>query len=238
MIIIPAIDLKDGKCVRLYKGDFSKVETVGLDPVKTAMKFKDEGAEFIHIVDLDGALSGSLTNLKIIERIVKEIDLPVEVGGGIRNMNTIDKLINSGINRVILGTAALKNIDLVKDAVKIYGSSIAVGIDVRDKLVAVEGWTQTSRTNYLEFAKDMKTIGVSILIVTDISRDGTLEGTNIDMIENIKKNTSLNIIASGGVKSLEDIKLLKKLSIYGVITGKALYSGSLSLTQAIAETRK
>lgn len=238
MIIIPAIDLKDGKCVRLYKGDFSKVETVGLDPVKTAQKFKNEGAEFIHIVDLDGALSGSLSNLEIIERIVKEVGLPVEVGGGIRNMDTIDKLISSGISRVILGTAALKNINLVRDAVKIYGSRIAVGIDVRGEFVAVEGWTQTSRTNYLEFAKDMETIGVSALIVTDISRDGTLEGTNVDMIENIEKNTSLNIIASGGVKSLEDIKLLKKLSIYGVITGKALYSGSLSLTQAIAETRK
>lgn len=238
MIIIPAIDLKDGKCVRLYKGEFSKMETVSVDPLKTALQFKNEGAEFIHIVDLDGALKGSLRNLSVIEEIVKEVGLPVELGGGIRSMDTIEKLITSGISRVILGTAALKNTELVVEAVRTYGSSIAVGIDVRDEYVAVQGWLETSAINYLEFAKKMEGIGVATLIVTDISRDGTLEGTNIEMMENIKKSTGLNLIASGGVKSLEDIKLLKQLDIYGVITGKALYSGNLRLTEAISEVKK
>lgn len=237
MIIIPAIDLKKGKCVRLYKGEFSKIETVSLDPVKTAFEFKKEGAEFIHIVDLDGAVNGEPSNLNIIKEIVKNVDVPIELGGGIRSICTIEKLVSYGISRIILGTAALKDTLLVKEAVELYGSKIAVGIDVRDENVAVSGWLETSKTNYLDFAKEMENLGVSNLIVTDISRDGTLKGSNIKMIENLKKKLKLKITASGGVKSIEDIKMLKKLDIYGVITGKALYSGSLNLRDAIAEAR-
>jgi phosphoribosylformimino-5-aminoimidazole carboxamide ribotide isomerase len=237
MIIIPAIDLKESKCVRLYKGEFSKIETVSLDPVKTAFEFKEEGAEFIHIVDLDGAVNGEPSNLNIIKEIVKNVDVPIELGGGIRNIGTIEKLVSYGISRIILGTAALKDTLLVKEAVELYGSKIAVGIDVRDENVAVSGWLETSKTNYLDFAKEMENLGVSNLIVTDISRDGTLKGSNIKMIENLKKKLKLRITASGGVKAIEDIKMLKKLDIYGVITGKALYSGSLNLRDAIAEAR-
>lgn len=235
MIVIPAIDLKDGKCVRLYKGEFSKLEVVSDSPLNTAAAFQDEGAEFIHIVDLDGALKGEPANLSTIEEIIKNIKVPVEVGGGIRSLKTIDKLFKIGVNRIILGTAALKDKNIIYEAVKHYGNNIAVGIDVKGENVAVEAWRKISDTNYIAFAEEMENMGVGTLIITDISKDGTLKGPNLEMIEKVKKNTKLQIIASGGIKSIENIRALKAIDIYGVITGKAIYSGSLNLREAIKE---
>lgn len=238
MIVIPAIDLKDGRCVRLYKGEFSKLEVVSNSPVDTAAAFKKEGAEFIHIVDLDGALKGEPVNLGIIEEIVKSIDIPIEAGGGIRNIETIEKLLDIGVKRIILGTAALENKALLMEAAKLYGPSIAVGIDVKGENVATQGWLRVSDMNYIDFAKEMEDLGIKTLIVTDISKDGTLEGPNLKMIEKVKQSTDLQIIASGGIRSIENIRDLKALHIYGTITGKAIYSGSLNLREAIEEVRK
>lgn len=233
MIILPAIDLKGGKCVRLYKGDMNSQQVVAKDPLETALKFKSEGARYIHMVDLDGALKGNGENLDIISKIVKNVDVPIEVGGGIRNIETIDEFIKLGVSRVILGTAALNDRDLVVKAVKNYGEKIAVGIDAKDGIPAADGWTTLSKTNYIDFGKEMEEVGVQTLIFTDISRDGTLEGTNLEQLLKLKNSVKCNVIASGGIKDLEDIKSLKKENVYGAIVGKAIYAEALSLKEAI-----
>ncbi|MDF2880314.1 MAG: phosphoribosylformimino-5-aminoimidazole carboxamide ribotide isomerase [Clostridiaceae bacterium] len=233
MIIFPAIDLRNGKCVRLYQGKFEKTEIVGEDPVKVAMSFKRNGAEYIHVVDLDGALNGKMENLKCISDIVKTVEIPVELGGGIRNMGTIDMLINTGVSRIILGTAALKNTDLVKDAVSKYGDKIAVGIDAKDKNVAVNGWVNVSSVNYIDFAKKVGSFGVSTIIFTDISKDGTLKGPNLQQLNEINNSVNCNIIASGGIKSIHDLIVIKEMGIYGAIVGKGIYSGKIDLKEAI-----
>ncbi|KYH28762.1 MULTISPECIES: 1-(5-phosphoribosyl)-5-[(5-phosphoribosylamino)methylideneamino]imidazole-4-carboxamide isomerase [Clostridium] len=233
MIILPAIDLKDGKCVRLYKGDFNKSEVVSESPLETAFKFKKEGAEFIHMVDLDGALKGKGVNYDIVSKIIKEVNVPVELGGGIRDMETIEFLINIGVSRVILGTAALNNSQLVKSAVNKYGEKIAVGIDAKNGYAAVDGWTNVSIINYIDFAVEMERIGVKTIIFTDISKDGTLQGPNLEQLEELGQSVRCNIIASGGIKSIEDLKNLKKMGLYGAITGKGIYSGNIDLKEAI-----
>lgn len=238
MIILPAIDLKGGKCVRLYKGDFNKTEVVAESALETALSFKEAGAEFIHMVDLDGALKGTGVNYEIVSEIVKKVDVPVELGGGIRDMETIDFLINIGISRVILGTAALNNPELVKTAVKKYGDKIAVGIDAKDGFVAVDGWINVSKVNYIDFAKEMEKIGVKTIIFTDISKDGTLQGPNLEQLGEIQNSVSCDIVASGGIKDLEDLKNINKMGIYGAITGKAIYSGNINLKEAIAEFKR
>lgn len=233
MIIFPAIDIKDGQAVRLYKGEFSKKEVVSQDIIKTAKDFQKDGAEFLHMVDLDGALKGESGNLGTISDILKNIDIPVQLGGGIRSLETIDKLLGIGINRVILGTSALNNKELVVEAVRKYGKSIVVGIDANDRKVAVEGWVKVSNVDYIEFAKNMEQIGVRTIIFTDISRDGTLTGPNLEQLEEINNSVSCDIIASGGIKDINDIINVRKLGVYGAITGKAIYSGYLDLKEAI-----
>lgn len=233
MIILPAIDLKDGKCVRLYKGQLDKKEVVAEDPIKTAISFKEAGAEYIHLVDLDGAFSGNSKNVDIAAKIVSTVGLPVEFGGGIRSMDKIEFLINSGIERVILGTAALNNKELLYNAVSAYGDRVAVGIDAKDGKVAIEGWVNVSDIDYLEFAKQIEQLGVKTIIFTDISRDGTLTGPNMEQLIALKKVVSMNIIASGGIKDINHIRELSKTGVYGAITGKAIYSGTLSLVEAI-----
>lgn len=233
MIIFPAMDLRDGKCVRLYQGEFSKSEVVGEKPLDVALSFKENGAEYIHMVDLDGALEGEIKNLNVIAEVIKAVDIPVELGGGIRNMETVDMLIETGVSRVILGTAALKDMDFVKQSVKKYGEKIAVGIDAKNEKVAVNGWINVSDVDYIDFAKQMESIGVKTIIFTDISKDGTLQGPNLEQLEKIEKSVSCNIIASGGIKSVEDLKDIKNMGIYGAITGKAIYSGNIDLKEAI-----
>jgi len=237
MIIFPAIDLKNGKCVRLYQGEFSSSEVVGEEPLETALSFVAQGAEYLHMVDLDGALSGTIGNSNSINKVIKDIKIPIQLGGGIRNLDTIERLLKKGLNRVILGTAALNNPSLVKEAVKKFGEKIAIGIDARDGYVAVEGWQTSSKIEYIDFAKQMESIGVKTIIFTDISRDGTLSGPNFEATGEINNKVTCNIIASGGMSDIEDIKELRKMNLYGAIIGKALYSGNISLKEAIFEGR-
>ncbi|MBA5850576.1 1-(5-phosphoribosyl)-5-[(5-phosphoribosylamino)methylideneamino]imidazole-4-carboxamide isomerase [Clostridium sp. cel8] len=237
MIILPAIDLKDGKCVRLYQGNFEKSQVVAENPVEVAKSFKDSGAEYIHMVDLDGALNGKVKNLKVIKSVVESVEIPIELGGGIRKMETVDMLIEAGVSRVILGSAALKDPTFVKNSVKKYGEKIAVGIDAKNGNVAVNGWVDVSNVYYIDFAKQMEDIGVSTIIFTDISKDGTLEGPNLEQLYNIQNSVKCNIIASGGIKNLKNLKDIENMGIYGAITGKAIYSGNIDLKQAIEVCR-
>jgi phosphoribosylformimino-5-aminoimidazole carboxamide ribotide isomerase len=237
MKIFPAIDLRNGKCVRLYQGEFDSSKVVGEDPLQTALSFAAQGAEYLHMVDLDGALNGNVENINSINKIIKELNIPIQLGGGIRSLATIEMLLEKGLSRVILGTAALNNATLVKEAVKVFGEKIAIGIDARNGYVAVEGWKTSSQIEYIDFAKQMEQIGVKTIIFTDISRDGTLSGPNFEATGKINDAVICNIIASGGMKDIEDIKKLKTMNIYGAIIGKALYSGNISLAEAILEGR-
>ncbi|WP_461207502.1 1-(5-phosphoribosyl)-5-[(5-phosphoribosylamino)methylideneamino]imidazole-4-carboxamide isomerase [Clostridium sp. DL1XJH146] len=238
MIVLPAIDLKNGKPVRLYKGDFATSQIVADSAIETAIKFKEDGAEYLHVVDLDGALEGNLKNIDVVSEIIKSIDMPIELGGGIRDLKKIDLLVNKGISRVILGTAALKNPDLVKESVKEFGDKIAVGIDAKDGFVATAGWIDVSKINYIEFAKRVEDFGVKTIIYTDISKDGTLEGQDLVGLEKLKNSVVCNIIASGGVKDIEDIRKVKEMNLYGVIAGKSIYSKTLDLKEAIKLSRE
>lgn len=233
MIIFPAMDLRNGNCVRLYQGEFSTSQVVGENPIDIAIDFKNQGAEYIHMVDLDGALKGDIANLDVIKGVIKETGLPIQLGGGIRNINTIEKLIEEGVSRVILGTVALNNPPMVKEAVRNFGEKIAVGIDARDGYVAIEGWIKVSKVQYIDFAKTMEDIGVKTIIFTDISRDGTLTGPNLEATGMLNDQVSCDIIASGGMKGIEDINKLTAMNMYGAIIGKALYSKSINLKEAI-----
>lgn len=236
MIILPAIDIKDGNCVRLFKGDFSTVEKVAADYLETAKGFEEAGATWIHMVDLDGAKEGRPVNTKIYKDVAEKTFLKVEVGGGIRNIETIEEYLSMGISRVIIGSAALKNPQLVKDAVEKFGSEkIAVGIDSKDGMVATEGWLESSDVHYIDLAKEMIKIGVKYFIVTDISKDGTLSGVNTQQLGDLAMATNGEccIIASGGVHTIEDIKACKQLGLYGTICGKSIYKGTLDLREAV-----
>ncbi|MCY6482884.1 1-(5-phosphoribosyl)-5-[(5-phosphoribosylamino)methylideneamino]imidazole-4-carboxamide isomerase [Clostridium aestuarii] len=233
MIIFPAIDIKNRKCVRLYKGDFDTTEVMAEDPVEVAKKFEAAGAEYLHIVDLDGAQKGVIENIDIIENIINSINIPIELGGGIRDIETINSLIKKGVSRVILGTAALNNKDLVLDALKKHKEKIAISIDAKNELVAINGWVNLSEVNYIDFAKEMENIGVGTIIFTDISKDGTLKGPNYEQLTELNKNVKCNIIASGGIKDINDIIKLKEMNLYGAITGKAIYSGNINLEEAL-----
>ena len=236
MIILPAIDIKDGQCVRLYKGEFSTAHKVAEDPIKTALGFKSSGAEWMHMVDLDGALNGRRVNAGIITKIAKESGLRVELGGGIRELADIEYYLSNGISRVIIGSAAVENPNRVKNAISAFGAEhIAVGIDARDGLVATRGWVDNSGIGYIELSKKMEQYGVKYIIFTDISRDGTLSGPPIKRLEALKSSVSSNIIASGGVGKLADITALNKIGLYGAICGKAIYTGDLRLDEAIRE---
>lgn len=233
MVILPAVDIMDGKPVRLYKGDFSTAHQVAEGALKTALDFEKAGAEWIHMVDLDGSLMKKRVNEKIFLSVAENTALKVEVGGGIRTMQDIDFYMSSGISRVILGSVALKDPELVKKAVNAYGDKIAVGIDAKNGYAAADGWTQTSDIYFTDLAKKMEQCGVKTIIYTDISKDGTLSGPNLEQLDEINSAVSCNIIASGGVTDIDDIKALKSLGLYGAICGKSIYSGSLDLKQAL-----
>lgn len=233
MIVLPAIDIKDKICVRLIKGDYGTAQKVAEDPFETARKFAGEGARWIHMVDLNGAKDAYPVNHDIFLKIAKETGLNTELGGGIRDMKTIEDYLKGGISRIILGSAAVKNPALVSEAVKEFGDKIAVGIDARDGMVATEGWMETSAVCYLELAMAMEQMGVKTLIYTDISRDGTLTGVNLDHLEQLNDAVSCRIIASGGVRSIEDIENCAKLGLYGCVCGKAIYSGAIDLKEAV-----
>jgi len=233
MIILPAIDIKDGNCVRLFKGDYGTVEKVAEDPFVTAYSFYKAGAEYLHMVDLDGAKDARLTNRELFIQMAKTSPLKIELGGGIRTMQAVEDYLSNGIYRVILGSAAVKNPAFVKEAVSAYGERIAVGIDAKNGMVATEGWLDTSNVSYLELAKAMEAIGVKTIIYTDISKDGTLSGPNLQELSAINEAVSCNIIASGGIHTIEDIKHLYERGLYGTICGKSLYKGTLDLKEAI-----
>ena len=237
MTIYPAIDIRGGKCVRLFKGDFEQ-ETVFSDfPYEMAKKWESVGGEFLHLVDLDGARAGEPKNLQAVKEILANVNIPAELGGGIREISHIEEVLNMGVTRVILGSVAVKNPALVKEACKIYGGDkIVVGIDAKEGIVAVEGWGVSGNVKATELALRMKDAGVTTAIYTDISRDGTLEGVNVKETANLAKTSGLKIVASGGVSSLDDIKALKeheKDGIEGVIVGKSIYTGALDLAEAI-----
>ena len=233
MLILPAIDIIDGNCVRLMKGDYSTVYKVADSIIDTAKSFEQAGAKFMHMVDLDGAKDGKRINSEAILSVRKNCDIKIEVGGGIRTMDSIEFYLENGIDRVILGTAAINDPDFVREAVKRYPNQIAVGIDAKNGFVSADGWTDTSEVNYIDLAKQMEDIGVKYIIFTDISRDGMLSGPNLTMLDELKTAVKCNIIASGGVSSLKDIINLTDLDIHGAICGKAIYSGNLDLAQAI-----
>lgn len=233
MIILPAIDIKDGNCVRLFKGDYSTVSKVADNPYETAMSFADTGAKWMHMIDLDGAKDGKPVNSELIIDVAKNTPINVEVGGGIRNIKTIEYYLKNGICRVILGSAAIKNQQLIIDAVNNFGDKIAVGIDAKNGMVCAEGWTDKSEMKYLDLAKQMEQIGVKTIIFTDIDTDGTLSGPNLKQLDDLTHSVSCNIIASGGISNLKDIINVNSLNVYGCITGKAIYTGDLDLKMAL-----
>lgn len=237
MKVIPAIDIIDGKAVRLYKGDYNKKEVVDNDVLKRALEFEQAGADIIHIVDLDGAKEGTTVNKTLILEIAKEVKTPIEVGGGIRTLEDIEEYLNGGVYRVILGTAAINDKNMLMDAVKKHGEKVCVGIDVKNGVVCGNGWLEESDRELIEFGKDLKNLGVKSFIVTDISKDGTLQGTNIELMKIFSENVTRNVTASGGIKDINDVKNLIPLNIEGVIIGKAIYSGNLNLKEAVKITR-
>lgn len=236
MDIFPAIDLREGKVVRLFQGDYDKMTVYGDDPVGTASKFREKGAENLHVVDLDGAKDGRLANFDAIKKIVKSTDMFVEVGGGIRDEERIKGYLDIGVGRVILGTAAVKDRDFLERMVNIYGEKIAVGVDVKDGYVAVNGWKEATDEKGTDFCIYLRDIGVSTVIYTDISRDGGLMGTNIEVYRRLSSIEGLDIIASGGISFEEEISELKDI-VSGAILGKAIYSGALDLERAVRLAR-
>ena len=233
MKIYPAIDIKDGKCVRLLRGSFDDVTVYGDNPAEMARKWESLGGEYIHVVDLDGALKGHGVNAEAIKEICKAVNVPVQTGGGIRSISDIEAKLECGISRVIIGTKAVSDAEFVKDAVKRYGDKIVIGIDAKDGMVAIEGWEKTSEYQAVEFAKKMEEIGVKTIIYTDIATDGTLMGPNVDAMREMVNNTNMDIIASGGIGNIEHIKALIPAGVEGVITGRALYTGNINLCDAI-----
>ena len=233
MFLYPAIDLVGGKAVRLFKGDYAQMTVYSDDPVAVARDFQAAGSKHIHLVDLEGAKSGIPENLTTIQKIITETDLFVEVGGGIRNMDTVDTYLNAGVDRVILGTAAVTDPDFLKAALAKYGEKIAVGVDLKDGLVAIKGWTETSDLTADEFFARMENLGVKTIICTDISRDGAMKGTNRELYRELSQKYAIDLIASGGVSSLEDVAALAAMNLHGAIIGKAYYIGAIDLKTAI-----
>ena len=240
MLILPAIDLRGGNCVRLVKGDFKQETIYSEHPEEIALRWEGEGAEFLHVVDLDGALAGEPQNMDAIKRILQAVTIPVEVGGGIRSMESIDRLLSIGVSRVILGSVAVHKEELVREACSAYGNRIVVGIDAKKGIVATDGWEKSASISAVELAKKLGAFGLETIIYTDISRDGTLSGVNVTETAHLARASGIKVIASGGVKSISDIEELKKREcdgIIGVIVGKSIYEGTLSLTEAIAASR-
>lgn len=235
MILFPAIDLYECKAVRLYKGDYAQMTVYSDDPAKVAADFVACGATHAHLVDLEGAKTGETPNLSTVCRIKETSGLFCEIGGGIRSMTVVDRYLSAGVDRVILGTAAVTDEAFLREAVDRYGDKIAVGVDIKDGFVAVKGWTEKSDMEAFAFCEKMQSMGVSTLICTDISKDGAMQGTNLGLYQKLSKQFSLNITASGGVSSLDDVKRLNALDLYGAIIGKAYYTGAIDLRAAVAE---
>ena len=233
MLIYPAIDIYDGQAVRLYKGDYQQMTVYHSDPLVVATEFRRLGASCIHLVDLEGAKLGTTPNFNLVAAIKKHTGLFCEIGGGIRDMETVDRYLNAGIDRVILGTAAVTTPGFVEEAVAKHGDKIAVGIDIKDGYVAIKGWTETSEEKAMDFCAKMQKIGVKTMICTDISRDGAMRGANHQLYRELSEQFRMNIIASGGVSSMEDVKQLAALNIHGAIVGKAYYTGAIDLVSAI-----
>lgn len=233
MKIFPAIDLYGGNAVRLYKGDYGQMTIYSRDPLAVAREFEEKGAKYLHMVDLEGAKDGTTPHFDLICRVARETGLFVEIGGGIRDMETVRRYLDGGVNRVILGTAAVNDPEFTRRAVKEFGERIAVGVDVRDGFVAVKGWLEQSRVSCEEMFQNMQDLGVKTIICTDISRDGAMRGTNRALYAALSKKFRLDLVASGGVSTMEDLKALRELELYGAIIGKAYYTGAIDLTEAI-----
>lgn len=238
MIVLPAIDLHEGKCVRLFRGDYATAQVVAGDPVETALGFQEQGARWMHMVDLDGAKEGRPLNAGEILRTVRAVGMKIEVGGGIRSMRTVADYLEGGVARVILGSAALRDPDFVREAVKEYGKKIAVGIDALGGMAAAQGWTEQSGVHYIDLARQVEDMGVQTIICTDIHQDGTQAGPNLEMLDKLNRAVGCNIIASGGVSSLLDLVDLYDLGLYGAIAGKSLYAGTLDLRAAVTACHK
>ncbi len=237
MIIYPAIDVKGGRCVRLSQGKFTDETVYSNHPVEVAKKFDRLGAEYLHVVDLDGARLGEPQNIADISEMAVTVGIPIQLGGGIRTIEAMEIILCKGIERVILGTSAVNNQELVKKAVQSFGKNLAIAIDARDGMVATEGWAKTSSFAALDFAKKMENIGTKVIIYTDISRDGMLNGPNLKAMEEMVEAVDIEVIASGGITSLQDIKNLKEIGVSGAIVGKAIYTGDIDLQEAIAAAR-
>ena len=233
MIIFPAIDLYDKKAVRLFKGDYQNMTVYSENPIEIARDFEECGATHIHMVDLEGAKDGTTPNIDIVKQVANETNLFVEIGGGIRDMATVEKYLSAGVDRVILGTAAVTNADFLKEAVTRYGDKIAVGADVKDGFIAIKGWIEKSEITLEDFLSNMQSIGVSYIICTDISKDGAMRGTNLELYQSLSQKYSMNITASGGVSTLDDVKKLREMNLYGAIIGKAYYIGAINLKDAL-----
>ena len=237
MKLYPAIDLYEGKAVRLFKGEYQQMTVYNENPVAVALDFQAAGAECIHLVDLEGAKLGTTPNLAVIQRILEATDLFVEVGGGIRTMETIEAYLSIGVNRVILGTAAVTDRAFLEAALQKYGEKIAVGVDLKDGYVAIKGWTEKSQWTAEAFFADLEKLGVSTVICTDISRDGAMQGTNRGLYKELSQKYKIQLIASGGVSSIADVKALKAMDLHGAIIGKAYYTGAIDLKEALEVCR-
>ncbi|MDO4744102.1 MAG: 1-(5-phosphoribosyl)-5-[(5-phosphoribosylamino)methylideneamino]imidazole-4-carboxamide isomerase [Clostridia bacterium] len=237
MIIFPAIDLYEGKAVRLLRGEYDKMTVYSDNPIEIARDFEASGATHIHMVDLEGAKNGETPNIGVVEQIAKETGLFVEIGGGMRSMEVVERYINAGVDRVILGTAAVENRDFLCQAVSKYGDKIAVGADIKDGFVAIKGWTEKSQYSCFEFCEEMQKIGVKTLICTDISKDGAMQGTNLELYKELSQRLNMQIVASGGVSDIDNVRALRKMDIYGAIIGKAYYTKAISLEEAIEVAR-
>ena len=233
MQILPAIDIFDKKAVRLYKGDYNQMTIYGT-PLEIATDFVNKGASYIHLVDLEGAKKGEPTNFETVAEVIKSVGIPCEIGGGIRNIATVEKYVNAGADRVILGTSAVSDKAFLKEAIAQFGKKIAVGVDARDGIVAISGWLEQSSIPTIDFIGEMLSMGIETIICTDISKDGALSGTNLELYREILSKYTLNLVASGGVTSLDDVRELYKINTYGAILGKAIYNGNIKLEEAIA----
>ena len=237
MLIFPAIDLYDKKAVRLYKGDYKQMTIYNDNPLAVALDFEAKGAEWVHLVDLEGAKEGTTPNIDVVVAIVKNTSLRCEIGGGIRNMETVERYFSAGVSRVILGTAAVTDEEFLLTAVEKYGEKIAVGVDIKEGMVAIKGWIEKSELEAFEFCKKMQKIGVKTIICTDISKDGAMKGANHALYRELSEKFDMQIVASGGVSSMDDIKKLAVLNIYGAIIGKAYYTGAIDLCEAISASK-
>lgn len=233
MNIFPAIDIVKGCAVRLYKGDYQQMTIYSDKPLEIALDFEKAGAKFLHLVDLEGAKDGTTPNIETVKNICANSNLFIEIGGGIRSMDTINTYLEAGVNRIILGTAAVNDEPFLREAVATHGDKIAVGVDIKDGMVAIKGWTEKSEFEAMEFCKKMQDMGVKTIICTDISKDGAMKGTNRELYKELSEKLNINIVASGGVSSIDDVEALAKMNLYGAIIGKAYYTGAIDLREAV-----